>query len=367
MYEPSGRQSPFLALMWPALAAASASEMAAIVAKQFIDFAVGETAPARAEPPWATPHSIALDLQTVRLRDFSTTQDGAATLVCAPFSLHGAAVADLAPGHSLVATLREAGLQRLFAADWRPATPEMRYLQIDDYLAGLNVLVDELGGGVNLVGLCQGGWLSLLYAARFPGKVRKLALAGAPIDIAAAPSGLSALVDSTPAALFRELVKLGDGRVLGREVQKFWGPKTPDAGDIHRLLQEEVPVDSPAFAQLEATFRNWYAWTVDLPGHYYLEVTERLYRHNELATGQFVALGKTIDLAEMRTPLFLLAARDDELVAPAQLLAVEKLVGTPAQDIRARTVPCSHVSLFVGQSVLTQNWPEIARWIVATQ
>jgi len=34
----------------------------------------------------------------------------------------------------------------------------------DDYLAGLNVLVDHLGGLVDLVGLCQGGWLSLVYA-----------------------------------------------------------------------------------------------------------------------------------------------------------------------------------------------------------
>ena len=97
-------------------------------------------------------------------------------------------VTDLAPGHSLVAALRAAGLRRLFVADWRSATPEMRFRAIDDYLADLNVLVDELGGYVDLIGLCQGGWLALLYAARFPGKVRKLVIAGAPVDIAAAPS-----------------------------------------------------------------------------------------------------------------------------------------------------------------------------------
>src|SRR6476619_3130316 len=70
-------------------------------------------------------------------------------------------------------------------ADWRSAGADMRFLGIDEYLAALNVLVDHVGGLVDLIGLCQGGWLSLVYAGRFPAKVRKLAMAGAPVDIAA--------------------------------------------------------------------------------------------------------------------------------------------------------------------------------------
>ena len=62
---------------------------------------------------------------------------------------------------------------------------------IDLQFAALNVVVDELGPPVDLIGLCQGGWLSLRYAARFPNKVRRLVLVGAPIDMAAAPSGFS--------------------------------------------------------------------------------------------------------------------------------------------------------------------------------
>ena len=283
--------------MWPAFAAASASDIAALLARHFASLALGDAdSPAPREPAWATPNTIALELDTVRLRDFSTAKDGIATLLCAPFALHGASVADLAPGHSLVVALREAGLRRLFVTDWKSATVEMRYLGIDDYLAALNVLVDELGGTVDLIGLCQGGWLSLLYAARFPGKVRKLALAGAPVDIAAGQSALSALAEASPLALFHELVKLGDGRVLGRKVQKFWGAQDIGADDIRRVLQTSEPAGSPAFAELEAIFRDWYAWTVDLPGRYYLEVIERLYKRNEIAAGEFVALGEPIDL-----------------------------------------------------------------------
>jgi poly(3-hydroxybutyrate) depolymerase len=323
-----------------------------------------EDGPVAREPAWATPNTIALELKTVRLRDFSTVKDGVPTLLCAPFALHGAAVADLAPGHSLVATLRDAGLRRLFVTDWRSATVAMRFLGIDDYLADLNVLVDQLGGSVNLVGLCQGGWMSLLYAARFPAKVRKLVLVGAPIDIAAGQSALSALADASPLALFNELVKLGDGRVLGRKVLKFWGSETIDSHEIHRLLQTPEPIGSPAFAALEAVFRDWHAWTVDLPGTYYLEVIEKLYKRNEIATGQFIALGEPIDLANVRVPVFLLAARDDELVAPAQLFATEHLVGTPVRAIRKATAPCSHGGLFMGRKALGEYWPRIARWMI---
>jgi poly(3-hydroxybutyrate) depolymerase len=157
-------------------------------------------------------------LKTVRLRDFSKETTSPATLLCAPFALHGASTCDFAPGHSLVATLRRAGLRRLFVTDWRTATTDMRLLGIDQYLADV-----KIGGPVDLIGLCQGGWMALVYAARFPTKVRSLVLAGAPVDIQAAPSALSELAHATPLLVFQELVRIGDGIVPGAKVMKFWG------------------------------------------------------------------------------------------------------------------------------------------------
>ena len=61
----------------------------------------------------------------------------------------------------------------------------MKDLEIDNYLAELVVAIDDLGGRVNLVGLCQGGWMSAMIAARFPDKVNALGLAGSPIDVGA--------------------------------------------------------------------------------------------------------------------------------------------------------------------------------------
>ena len=364
MYEPASRHAPNAAFLLPALFAASASEMAAHFAKQFTDLAIGLEAEKPPPPRWATPHRVALKLGTVWLRDFARSSGGPPCLVCTPFALHGSALSDLAAGHSLVATLREAGVTNLFVTDWQSASPDMRLLGIDDYLADLNVLVDEIGAPVDLIGLCQGGWMALVYAARFPGKVRKLVLAAAPVDTKAAPSVLSTLADSTAIEVFREVVRLGDGLVIGNKVLKLWRPGAVEAEEIRQLLESEESHGSSAFIRLEAAFRDWYAWTVDLPGPYFLETVEKLYKRNEIAAGTFEALGKAIDLKKIEAPLFLLAARHDELVTPPQLFAVERLVGTPPHEIRKLTADCRHLGLFMGKRILREVWPDIVDWLL---
>jgi poly(3-hydroxybutyrate) depolymerase len=360
----TGSRPPYYAaFFWPALVAASASEIASLMAAQFLTLAGDADDRAVGEPEGLTPSTIALELKTVRLRDFSKGQAGVSTLLCVPLALHRATLADLAVAHSLVAALLAAGVDRLFMADWRTASPGMRFLGIDDYLADLNVLVDHIGGPVDLVGLCQGGWLSLIYAARFPAKVRKLVMAGAPVDIAAQQSGISAMADATPLAVFQGLVKSGDGLVVGRNVARFWGTDSPDANAVRRALQTAEPIGSPEFARLEAIFNHWNASTVDLPGTYYIEVIEKLYKRNQLAAGKFVALGQPIDLMHLRLPIYLLAGDADEVVAPQQLFALARLAGSRPESIRCELVPSDHLGLFMGKLVLEEHWPRIVRWM----
>jgi poly(3-hydroxybutyrate) depolymerase len=357
-----GGQFPYAAFFWPAVVAASAAETASSMAAQFMELSGDAGDRASQEPEGATPGKIALELHAVRLRDFTMVENGVPTILCTPLALHGAAVADLAAGHSLVAALRDAGIERLFMADWRSASADMRFLGIDDYLADLNVLVDGVGGLVDLIGLCQGGWLSLLYAGRFPAKVRKLVMAGAPVDIAARQSGLSAIAEATPLIMFQSLVNLGNGRVIGRNIAQFWGNDT-EANAIRESLQTPHAIGSPEFARLEAIFKHWNSWTIDVPGTYYLEVIEKLYKRNELASGSFVALGQKVDLSRLQLPMYLLAGSADEVVAPEQLLAVERLVGTPPEYLRHDVAPCNHLGLFIGRRTLEEYWPRIVRWM----
>src|SRR5262249_21630463 len=158
---------------------------------------------------------------------------------------------------------------------WRSAGPEMRFFSIDSYLADLNVAVDELRPPVDLIGLCQGGWLALAYAARFPHKVRRLVLVGAPVDIAAGPSKLSRLAALVPLAAFEQFVNSGGGRVCGQRMLHMWGPVL-GAENERRVLQLPPNDHSTSVSKLLARFREWNELTVDLPGTYYLQVVSWL-------------------------------------------------------------------------------------------
>jgi poly(3-hydroxyalkanoate) synthetase len=298
----------------------------------------------------------------MRLRDFSAQTQGQRILVCAPYALHGANIADFAPGHSVVEVLRRAGLPRVFVTDWRSATPDMRFFSIDSYLADLNVAVDQIGPPVDIVGLCQGGWMALIYAARFPAKVRRLVLVGAPVDMRAGDSQLSRLAADIPFSTFEDLIRLGGGRVLGHQVLELWGSAL-GANEADRVLQVPPDIKTDHLRELERQFDDWYAWTVDLPGTYYLQVVQWLFKDNQIAEGRFVALGRPIDLGNVRVPILLLAARDDEIVARGQLFATAGLVGTPQAQVEMITEPCGHLSLFLGARTIDGTWRRIADWL----
>ena len=291
---------------------------------------------ARDKPEWTTPNRMVVDLAALRLRDFSVAQEGRhPALVVAPFALHDAAVADLAPGHSLVETLLANGCSRLFLAEWKSATMETRLHTIDTQLAALNVAVDDTGPPADLIGLCQGGWLSLVYAARFPRKVRRLVLAGAPVDITAAPSALSTAANPITGVMIDELIRLGDGLVRERHMAR----------------------------RAEATFTRWDRRTLDLPAPYYRQVLDWFYRENRLAVGTFPALGRRINLRNFHCPLFLLAGARDLIAPPAQVFAAASLVAASESDIETAQADCGHLALFMGQRTLTEEWPRIARWL----
>ena len=238
----------------------------------------------------------------------------------------------------------------------------MRVLSVDSYLADINVAVDELGSPVDLIGLCQGGWMALVYAARFPQKVRRLVLVGAPIDVCAGRSELSRHTTEIPFEFYEQLVRIGNGRVLGNRTLELWGHALA-ASEADRVLQVEPMLTGTELSAIEKRFQEWYRWTVDLPGSYYLQIVSWLFKENRIAEGRFVALGHIINIADVRAPLFLLAARDDEVVAPSQLLPAASLVGTPKTAVEIETEPCTHLSLFLGKNVLEGAWQRIAQWL----
>ena len=231
----------------------------------------------------------------------------------------------------------------------------MRDYGIDAYLSDLNVAIDDLGGRASLVGLCQGGWLAAVYAARFPGKVDKLVLAGAPIDLAAAELHITRLLATVSPATIEQIMGLAGGRVSGSLSFALW------PNELSREFTAEAALQFAGDAALIAKFEDWNARTVDLPGVYFLQVAEWLFRENRLARGIFPALGRPARLSEIEAPIFVLAAAGDEVVALPQATAVKSLCRRTSVAVRVE--PGGHLSLFMGRRTLDGAWREIARWL----
>jgi len=272
-------------------------------------------------------------------------------------------IADYHDGQSLVQTLLGNSIGHVVLTDWKTATPDMKDLEIDNYLAEIVVAIDDLGGRVNLVGLCQGGWVAAMIAARFPDKVNSLVLAGAPIDTDAGNGPIKRMVHASPTSFYRELVDMGDGLMKGKFMLQGWKNMHPMQHYITDQIDLYEHIDDPAYLSKEEVFESWYENPIDLPGRWYLQVITQLFKENRLAKGEFIGLGRRLNLHDITCPAYLLAGGSDDITTPEQVLGAAAYLGTPARDIVTQTVPGGHIGLFMGAHTLHHDWPRIARWI----
>ena len=317
---------------------------------------------AELRPKLATPNIVRLDLRTMVLRDYGRP-DGIPTLVDAPYSGQSAVIADFDKGQSLVETLLANGIGHVALTDWKSATDDMKDFDIDSYLAELIVAIDDLGGRVNLVGLSQGGWQSAMAAARFPEKVNTLVLAGAPIDTDAGDLPVTQMAHLSPMKFYEDLVTLGGGLMRGELMLRGWKNMHPEQNYIKEHIDLLMNIDDPAYVAKRETFESWYENPLDLPGRWYLQVMGEIFKENRLAKGEFVALGRRLNLKAITCPVYLLAGESDDITSREQVFDAEKYLGTPNERIEKKLVAGGHIGLFMEPRTLKETWPLIARWI----
>jgi len=352
---------------WPMAAAIELGEEGMTLFQDNLRYvAKAEEIAAPPAPEWATSNRILLDLDTMRLRDFSSVarnQTQTPVLIDAPYAGHSSTIADYAVGQSLVETLQAGGLEHVLVTDWKSATDAMKSFDIDKYLTDIDTAVDHLGGTVDLIGLCQGGWMSAMYAARFPDKVRSLVLAGAPIDTDAGDGPIKKLAHTLPLSIYEEMVAAGAGRMLGKTMLAGWKSMNPEQQYLGKYLELYQHIEDKNYIHRTETFERWYENPIDLPGAYYLQAIQQIFKENRLATGQFVGLGKRLSLKDIVCPVYLLAGSEDNITTKEQVFDAKKYLGTPKADITEKLAAGGHIGLFMGTKTLTECWPDIARWI----
>ncbi len=319
----------------------------------------------RGRPSWSTPHEVVFEAPVARLRDFSTAGSTARvlpTLVLPPQAGHDSCIVDYSTHQSQMRTILDAGLTRAFSLDWIGASAQTRNATIDDYLAVVDRAVEHAGGRVNLIGDCQGGWLATIYAALAPERINTLTIAGAPIDFHAGEPVIGAVMERMAPggdlSAYRALVAAGGGILRGEHMLAGFILIKPD-NEVARQAQLLANVHDPEHVARYREFEDWFKYTQDIPGAFYLWIVEHLFRDNELVRGQLQVTGQRVDLARIRCPLNLLGGAMDHITPADQVFALADAASTPDTDVTRRISSGGHLGLFMGREALSQHWPPL--------
>lgn len=305
-------------------------------------------------PTWLTPNQMVYEGFKVKLRKFNTDHRGEPIVFVAPEAGHNAHIVDYGPDQSLVQCALAYYPGDVYAVDKLPAEQEHTTYDIDDSIRSLEACVEAIGEPVHLVGLCQGGWQSAIFAALFPDRVKSLTLAAAPIDFHAGDAIIAQWADAIPLSTYEQMVQMGNGNMPGCFiVQGFMlmNPYDRFVGDDVNLWQN---ISDAEFIDRHRRFSQWYYYTQAVPGTMYLNIVKKLFKENRLIHGELEVLGRNVDLGRITQPLHMVAGTKDDITPPAQLFAAEQYVQSTA--IHKTLMPAGHIGVFMGKKVIQDYW-----------
>jgi polyhydroxyalkanoate synthase len=269
---------------------------------------------------------------------------------------------DLQPDRSFIRKLLEEGMD-VYLIDWGYASRADRYKTMEDYLDGnINDCVDfirEKHGieQINLLGVCQGGTYSLMYAALYPEKIKNLVTLVTPVDFDnnegllfqwSKDMDVDAMVDGFGGIIPGEYLNTGfDLLKPMSKARKYQG--LPD------MMQDRDKL---------MNFLRMEKWVADSPaqaGEAYRKFIKDCYQENKLIKGEMEIGGRKVNLKNVTMPVLTIYAKDDHIVPPATTKPVAKAIGS--KDHELMEFPGGHIGVFVGsrsQKVLT---PAVASWL----
>ena len=268
---------------------------------------------------------------------------------------------DLQPDRSLVRHLLDLGID-LYIIDWGYPDQGDKYLTMDDYINGyLNDAVDavlkEQGvSKLNLMGVCQGGTFSAIYASIYPEKIKNLITMVSPIDF-----------DTNDGLLFKwakdmdmDALVDGYGTVPGEFLNAGFALLKPmgHAAKFQNLLN--IMDDEPKLMNF-LRMEKWVNDSPDQAGECYRQFMKDLYQQNKLVKGELVVGDKKVNLKNITMPLLNIYASEDNLVPPASTIPLNDLVGS--EDKELYKFPGGHIGVFVGSRTQKELGPAIEKWL----
>lgn len=270
---------------------------------------------------------------------------------------------DIQPDRSFIRNLLKLGLD-VYLIDWGYPTQADRYLTMDDYINGyLDNCVDAVrksakADKVNLMGVCQGGTFSAIYAALHPEKVQNLVTLVAPFDF----STNDGLLFNWSKTMDVDALVEAYGVVPGNILNDGFLMLMPFNLNIKKYIDM---LDVMEDKEKLLNFLRMEKWIFDSPGQAgecLRQFVKDCYQANKLVKGKLKLGNKTVNLSKITMPILNIYASADHLVPPAATKPFNDLVGS--EDKTLYEFQGGHIGVFVGSRSQKELAPAIAKWLV---
>ena len=271
---------------------------------------------------------------------------------------------DLQEDRSMIRGLLDAGLD-VYLVDWGYPDAGDRTLTLVDYIQRyighcVDVLRDRHGvDAINLLGVCQGGALSLCHTALYPAHIRNLITMVTPVDFQTPDNVLSHLIRHVDVDLLIDTL----GNVPGQMLNFAFLSLSP-----FRLAGQKYVdlVDIFDDAQALKNFLRMEKWIFDSPdqaGEAFRQFAKDFFQQNKLVKGEVVIGGRRVDLREIVIPVLNVYATQDHLVPPAASKALAECCGS--RDYSELSFRGGHIGIYVSSRAQREVPPAIAAWLLA--
>jgi len=272
-------------------------------------------------------------------------------------------ILDLQPDRSVVQQYLQRGFD-VYLIDWGVPADADRVLTLEDYVCGFLAQAVEVtrrrhgGAKAHLVGYCMGGTMAALHGALEPDTVATLTLLAAPIDFAGSASLLNLW---TKGPYFDVDALIGAyGNCPGWFLQWCFLAMDPVRNFFDKAIAFYEQMADARSMESHFALEHWLNDNIPVAGETFRRFVKNLYQDNELVRGAFHLGPRRVDLSRLTSPLLLLTAKNDHLVAPESTEGIRPHVGS--RDVTSMAISAGHVGLVVGARAHGGFWPEATRW-----